>query len=343
MKLVSALMFLSLTVTLPAAAQCAAPFVREGLPIKSGHLAYQSRNTADESSSLYLFDFAGGTLDEISGNWTGISKARNPDFSPDGRWIAFMAVQSGDPNAPFDVFVWDRDNPGAQPVNLTNGDGVSEDPKFSFDGKLVVYKHSGDIWLMRLTFDEEGNIVGDVKSYLTQGGTRNGDYTEASAPVLALHDTYVIFFRGTAKKGTKYPAKLYMLRIDPKTLAPKGRDRRIAPDGIQYYPILRQTGALFYARHIARDLHDQVWARMPDYKGTAGALHTNICGSDNSDPEPVSTRLLFFSVHPPCDDSDTCRYTLYLGNYLTGEVWPMADSPINTPPYDLEGSSYTVH
>jgi Tol biopolymer transport system component len=332
MKLSMLALGLSFAAALPCAASCVSPVIHNGSDgLVGGRVVYQDRDTTDlaDPSYLHIYDFAAKTRADPS--WSGISRPRNGYFSPDGRWIVFTAV-SATYNA-FNVFVWDTTMPASAPVDLTPGTARSEDAKFSFDGNWIAYKRAGDIHALHMDFTGGVTVLADKA--LTTGGALDGSYAEASAPILAFRNRYVVFSRGS--DGPSAPYRLSVLTLAHGTLDPLV-ETAIAKDSdaIEYYPILRKNDELFYARHTLSSAADRIQLRAPDYTAPPTALATNDCGSDNSDPAPAGTKTFIFS-----NDANG-RYLLHLGNESTGKVWNFSDNPLlNAPLHDLEGSSYT--
>ena len=321
---------LLLTFAAPCAASCVSPVVQNGSGgLAGGRVVYQDRNPSNmnDPSHLHIYDFVAQSRSDLS--WPGISRARNAYFSPDGRWLTFTAVF----NNAFNVFLWDTSNPSSSPVDLTPGGTRSEDAKFSFDGNWIVYKRAGDIHALQMDLSVSTTPLQDKA--LTTGGALDGSYAEASAPVLANHNAYVVFSRGS--DGTTAPSQLSVLTLahgtlDPLVETPIAKDA----DAIEYYPILRKGNALFYARHTFSAAQDQIYLRSPDYTAAPVRLATNDCTNDNSDPAVVGTNAFIFS------NDASGRYLLYLGNAATGKVWNFSDNPLlNAPRHDLEGADYT--
>lgn len=323
-----------LSLSLPCAATCVSPAIHNGSGgLDSGRVVYQDRdpNDVNDPSRLHIYNFAGQTRADLS--WSGISRARNGYFSPDGRWIVFTAVSAT--YDAFNIFIWDTSSPTSAPVDLTPSTARNEDAKFSFDGNWIVYKHDGDIHILHMEFT--GGITVLEDKVLTTGGALNGSYAEASAPVLAKYNKYVVFSRGS--DGPTAPYRLSVLPLAHGTLDPLV-ETTIAKDAdaVEYYPILRKNNELLYARHTLTSHADQIQLRSPDHTASAVALPTNTCTRDNSDPAPVGTNTFIFS-----NDAGG-RYLLYLGNEMTGKVWNFSNNPLlNAPLHDLEGASYTAN
>jgi Tol biopolymer transport system component/predicted Ser/Thr protein kinase len=76
----------------------------------------------------------------------------NPDYSPDGRRIAFASERSGVAN------IWVCESDGTNPVQLTRFESYAGTPRWSPDGRKIVFdspeKGNTDVWLI----DAEGGI-----------------------------------------------------------------------------------------------------------------------------------------------------------------------------------------
>ena len=94
----------------------------------------------NRKSHLYLLDIATHDIDTLtSGNYN----ETQPDWSPDGKQIAFVSNHSEDPdkNENDDVFVMEA-RQGATPRQLTNWPGEDQHPHWSPDGRSIAYLQS---------------------------------------------------------------------------------------------------------------------------------------------------------------------------------------------------------
>ena len=110
-----------------------------------GHIAM------DLQGVLWSLPRAGGTAQRLTDDF--LEPAR-PDFSPDGKLVAFQAFKGGT----FHIWVMNADGSGVRP--LTTGHGDHREPRFSPDGKKIAFSSDRafngtyDIW----TVDLSGNL-----------------------------------------------------------------------------------------------------------------------------------------------------------------------------------------
>jgi Tol biopolymer transport system component len=94
-----------------------------------------------ERSDLYLVDSAGGTPRRL----TDIGDARDPDWSPDGSTIVFVA-NDGRFGGPSRLWLVRPDGSGATPLSpATTG---ASGPLWSPDGSAIAFRHDCDIWVV---------------------------------------------------------------------------------------------------------------------------------------------------------------------------------------------------
>ncbi|HUB67419.1 MAG TPA: biopolymer transporter Tol, partial [Candidatus Methylacidiphilales bacterium] len=71
---------------------------------------------------------------------TGDSYCTKPDWSPDGKWIAFTARIGGE----FQIGVYDLARRTAQLITTSGG----EDPAWTRDSRHLVYSNNGHLYLL---------------------------------------------------------------------------------------------------------------------------------------------------------------------------------------------------
>ncbi len=327
-KWTSALLLLASSALIPhkSNAACTSNQVLQptaSFPSLSGRLVYHSYfGYGDGTSNLYLYDFVAQTSIKLNAASWNISDPMNAQFSPDGRKLAFMGKQGGNWN----VFVWTIGS-AAAPLNLTASiGGRNEDPKFSFDGKRVAFKHEGDVGFATLAF--RGTDVIGVSAW--QYGSNNGWATEESMPYPTPSGKYLLYTIGSTD------SRIY--RLNTQT----GQSQQLVSTPVgahDYYPVVRDYSTYFFTRGMAGTGIDQLMMLMPNVAGSAPfTLALNDCNSNNSDIAPVDEDYAVFSsgrYDPP--------YGLVLGDLTTGKVWRLSQTAVNIDDGRQKlGASYTI-
>ncbi len=286
----------------------------------TGKLVYHSYvKYGDGTSQIFLYDFAARSLTQLSKAAWGIKDPMNAVFSPDGKWIVFMGVM----NNAWNVFMY-QPGSSAAPLNMTNSTGATrnEDPKFSADGKSIVFKQNGDVKQATLSYTTTGPVFTSVVSL-----TNAPAGAEYSMPYLAPDASAVYYATGTG-------ANMGLMK---RTLATGATATFDHPGGLEaYYPIVRADGMVFYARWKNASALDQIYEKTADPASTPDLLPLNDCISNNSDPAPVNgTRYLFFS------STTAGGYQLYLGDVNSGQRWSLTQFGVNADRTRAKlGSSY---
>lgn len=287
-------------------------------PITTGRLVFHRyANFSDYSSQLYMYDFDSGLISLINASWP-IDNATNAHFSPDGKQLVFMGVESGlaHTRANWDIFLWDVGS-SSLPVNLTKGNGVlDQDPKFFFDGKRIAFKHDGDIAVI--------NIATKIVTKLTNDGAT----PEQSMPYPTVDGQYVVYCSDLTSRSK-------IMRVNVSTL--QAEVLQTADSVQQYYPIVRDDSTYLYVRWATPTSRgDQTY--LGNFRtGESTPVAYGSPGFDYSDPFPADSENVFFSS----TRSDTKGgYDLYLGNMKTGKVWSLSRFFLNTSLHEL-GSCYT--
>ena len=278
-------------------------------PALSGRLVYHAYlNYGDGSSNLYLVDFPAQTRSQLNTPAWNLSDPMNAQFSPDGKKLLFMARQAGN----WHVFIWTIGSMN-NPMNLTATlGGRNEDPKFSADGKHIVFKHEGDIRFATLTF--RGPDVIGVSAW--RAITGNGWATEESMPYPSPSGKYVLYTIGSATSSI-YRINQQSGQTQLLTTTPTGAH--------DYYPVVRDLSSYFFTRSMPGSGVDQIMMMVPNISGsTAFALALNDCGSNNSDAAPVDEDYLIFS-----SSRFDGPYGLVIGDIGSGKVWRLNSTSVN--------------
>jgi len=286
----------------------------------SGKLAYHSYvSYGDGTSQLFIYDFAAGTLQQVSQPAWGIQDPMNAVFSPDGKWLVFMGIT----NNAWNVFFW-QVGTNNMPINLTNSTGQTrnEDPKFSADGKSLLFKQNGDVMQAALSYTSSGPVFTSLVNL-----TRTAPAVEDSMPFPTPDGTAVYYATGTGGNMGLYK----------QTIGSTSKVAFDTPAGlVAYYPIVRADGTVFYARWLdAASQADQITTKV-NPGDTPNQLSLNDCNSNNSDPSPVNgTNYVFFS------STTAGGYQLYLGDANTGQRWSLSQFGVNSDTTKAKlGSNY---
>lgn len=282
-------------------------------PIFKGKLVYHNYTSYEAmDAKLWLYDFSTGSLEEISRTWN-IRHPMNAHFSPDGRTIVFMGI--GDTDS-WDIFSYDLYGK-EEPINLTAQSTLrEEDPKFSPDGKKIVFKRD-----LRLA---EMNLSTRSITMLTDGDK------EYSMPYYNYNGTEVI-----CSEGGKEMSSIVAVNVKTKEI------RIICNEpGVQdYYPINADKESFFYSRgYSSSNRVDQVYRGF--WNGRPGiSLPFNESNADYSDAYPVDDEWLVISSTRAGSKGG---YDLYLANVSTGSIQSLSDyhSGINSSKNELGAAVY---
>jgi Tol biopolymer transport system component len=101
-------------------------------------------------SDVFVYDRQTNSIERVSVDGSGAQAnggSYSSSISADGRYVAFKSLAtnlvSGDTNICYDIFVYDRQLDGIERVSVdgsgTQGDGHSENPSISADGRYVAF------------------------------------------------------------------------------------------------------------------------------------------------------------------------------------------------------------
>jgi dipeptidyl aminopeptidase/acylaminoacyl peptidase len=113
------------------------PWVIDRLQFKWDEIGYLDRRR----KHIYTFDLSGKSLKQIT---SGDFDDDEPDWSPDGKLIAFTSNRSKpDPDATYNKDIWtvaaDNTDKGAHLTQVSTNPGEDESPAWSPDGKWIAY------------------------------------------------------------------------------------------------------------------------------------------------------------------------------------------------------------
>ena len=231
-------------------------------------------------AELLSLDLQTGTLGQVNKNWQSIISPINAHISIDGKHMTFMGTQAGLAENEWDVFVshWNGSQWG-EPKNLTGPNGKrDEDPKFSPNGKTIVYKENGVL----ATVDRTGG----PKTYLSLG------QAESSMPYFHSNGKDILFER---------QGKIFL-----KTASgDKEMDAGIA--GVSsYYPIGVDNERFLFTR-VQDSKHDGIrWGYYDGRPSTDLFFNNDIWDSSDSYPYQDAKDFIFLV---------SGDHNIYLGGY----------------------------
>ncbi len=234
----------------------------EGTLIYHRYTDYQSWD-----ATMWTIDLASGVQRRVNSDWVSMISPINAHFSADGKTITFMGSAAGLAENDWDIFtsqwngkVWQ------EPINLTGPNGArDEDPKFSPDGKTIIYKEDGVLVTM--------NADGSNKTYLTKGKP------ESSMPYFAKNGKDILFERA---------GDIYLLSNGVEQIMYAG------PGQSSYYPIGLDDKSFLYTR-VQNSKHDSIMQGF--YDGSASKSYFfNSIDWDTSDSYPYQdgSRYIFY-------------------------------------------------
>ena len=234
----------------------------EGTLIYHRYTDYQSWD-----ATMWTIDLASGVQRQVNSDWESMVSPINAHFSADGKTITFMGSTAGLAENDWDIFTsrWDG-KVWQEPINLTGPNGArDEDPKFSPDGKTIIYKEDGVLVTM--------NADGSNKTYLTKGKP------ESSMPYFAKNGRDILFERA---------GDIYLLS--------NGVERKMyaGPGQSSYYPIGLDDKSFLYTR-VQNSKHDSIMQGF--YDGSASKSYFfNSIDWDTSDSYPYQdgSRYIFY-------------------------------------------------
>jgi Tol biopolymer transport system component len=118
-----------------------------------------------------------------------------PAFSPDGRWVVYMSLESGDPRIVLRSF--ERDG-GTWPVSA----GFGVQPRFTDDGRSIIFRGSGGLEVVDVAFTDQGpEFTNDRKLFdvpILGGRSNTHRFDLVGAP-----DRFVIQIGESARLGAQ--------------------------------------------------------------------------------------------------------------------------------------------
>ena len=241
-----------------------------------------------DDGNIFIIDLATKSVKNVTAN-LGIGNCLNPNFSPDGSSLTFMAIPIGQ------SLSWDNMNVYTLDLARDNALlplGNGQDPKFSPDGKKIVYKSDNEVYVM--------NTDGSTKQRLSPYNYPPIRSGPNYSPVIG--DGRIVYW---SKFDNKNPPEgditLRLVNGTEQTLV-QGTSTQYC-----YYPIWYDSDhILFVISQSGDDLYKYTISK---------SLPTPLTGlnstSDDSDPFPAGEYIGFSSDRV---ENSGGKYDLYLGN-----------------------------
>ena len=296
------------------------PLTTTGRLVYHSYSGYLAAPVDADDGHIFLFRLPDGTLRRLT-QGLPVQNAMNPYFAPDGSRIVFMAIPQGQPREDdlLEIFLYDL----AQEIltRLTTNSIPDEDAKFSPDGQRIVFKRSGQIWIM--------NADGSGAAQLTSSAR------EKSGPCFSPDGSRIVFWydsQSTADLG-------WMLANAP------GSDTVLFVDTNyqNMYPIYRDADTILYSRWETADPDpeppnpsDDVFSYSisTGVQTRLGSIQFNLADTEDADAFPVQSDLVGYSSTRDVAGAKG-GYDIYLGNPQTDVVYQLGE--MNSLHHDLGG------
>jgi Tol biopolymer transport system component len=306
------------------------------LGVFHGRMAYSNLverdgpgNGKDGTDFLYMYDFKTHTPTTLSLATWGLIRGLNPTFSPGGTYLMFRAVvPKPDPNNnESHIFLW-KIGSSDPPTNLTGifGNLRNEDPKFSANGSMIVWKRTRGVATANLHYPAGGTpYIDNIVQVMTGAqGT-----TEKSGPTFSPSGKYIYYWLGTG--ATEQIYRYYRIGNVSGAFPRSG-------GGAYYYPVAMDYYDIFFVRQIQAATpgnYDQIWQYSAITRAST-VWNPSDCQANDSDPTPVDDDYFLYSR-----STDSASYTLYIGQVGTSNAWSLASLSLNGTIDNMVGTDYT--
>lgn len=259
----------------------------------------------------------------ISDEISGVRNTMNGDFGKNSNEIVFMGISE----KVKDWHIYKYNLTTKKLTDLTPGNKYcNEDPKYSADGKKIVYKQGRwdgdrrimiyDIVVMRLSDKKKTKLTNDKY--------------ENSMPYFSTDGKKVYYARGDGENSKIYSVST----TKPYKIAKVYSAKNIC----SYYPITYGKNTVYFSRWYSSQNGTDKILKLDTKTRKVTTLKFNRKAYDCSDACPVNQNYMIFSS---TKSKGKGKYDLYIANLKTGTIWSLNkyNQQINNSGHQL-GASY---
>jgi len=276
-----------------------APLSLHGRIAYHAYSDYMATPVDSIDGNAFVYKIDGDALANVT-DTLAVDNSMNPHFSPDGSKITFMAIPSGSTRARSSLEVYVYDLAEGQLSRLTSDAVPDEDPKFSPDGLLIVWKRDGQVWRMQSD--------GTAKTQLTTTGD------EKSGPNYSPDGTQITYWSSSGQSADVW-------RMNSSG---SGASVLVATANVQdYYPIFRDNNNVLYSRwESTSDHHDKLY-NVEVSSGISTRLAVNVTGVEDADAAPVDANYLVISS---TRSGGKGSYDVLVARYASGGTYTLGNA-----------------
>lgn len=277
------------------------------IPKVSGRLVYHSYSSYEaEDSKLYLFDFDNREKVCLSDKFANVFNTMNADLNNDGSEVVFMGMENNASDKKWDIYTYNLESGNLE--NLTRDNELrNEDPKFSPDGKKIIFKQGH--W-----DEKEDDMVYDLKELTLKNNkirTITKDIEEDSMPYYSSDGNTIYYTRGIGKSSQIYEVSRNSTKSVKKVYS--------SNNVMCYYPIVYDETLYFTKWYSKSNNCDTIMKMNLDTKKVS-KLKFNNKNYNCSDPCPLSDKYIIMS-----STKGDGGYDLYLADMESGNTWSLSE------------------
>jgi len=291
-----------------------------GLVIPPGKLVFHSYTTYETGdSAMYIVTFPEATVSPNLAETYELCNPVNGIFSPDGNWLAVTAEPPAAPcpatdPAQQDVYLLDLLNPG-QKVKVTGNTVPDEDPQYSPDGGVILFKHNKHLakWTLNSApFTDCGNLSAGSACFASSTAEQSKPVMTPNGQDVCYYDMY-----GPDADILCFNYEAGLVAADINTIATRVVQHQNISDA---RPNFSDTHLYYVRWDVENNPIDRIARRaLPDLQNATDdyPLFAVDLASDYSDPFSIDGDLVIFAS----EISGQGQHDLFIGR------WESADDP----------------